>query len=167
MYDKVSDNDRWKTEYNEQSNNKKTNKPVSLGSIVEKIRTKFDIPVATGKVTDPEARGKYKQQAEVIRTRIADNLPTISHELGHHLDKLYSFSTKDSVNELIKAMSPEFLILYSADVHPQEAIAEFVRTYLKSITEAKELCSAFYNDFVSTLSKADLQSINEIASDFN
>ena len=164
-YDQASVGDRWKTN-NAESNNKKQ-QDVSLNSIVKKIRTKFGIPISTGKVSHKDARGVYKRKAEVIRTRIANNLPTISHELGHHLDKLYSFSKMESVKKLIKALPQDFLLQYPTKEHGREAVAEFVRTYLKSKTEAQSLNVEFYNDFVNTLSKEDLNAINEIASDFN
>ena len=164
-YDQASVGDRWKTN-NAESNNKKQ-QDVSLNSIVKKIRNKFGIPISTGKVSRKDARGVYKRKAEVIRTRIANNLPTISHELGHHLDKLYSFSKMESVKKLIKALPQDFLLQYPAKERGREAVAEFVRTYLKSKTEAQSLNAEFYNDFVNTLSKEDLNAINEIASDFN
>lgn len=48
-----------------------------------------------------------------------------------------------------------------------EAVAEFVRIYLKNTNDANRLCSDFYSDFISTLSKEDLKSLNEIASSVN
>lgn len=163
-YDMASTNDRWKTGNAEHGKNKGD---VSLNRIVKKIRNKFGIPIATGKVSSKDARGVYKRKAEVIRTRIANNLPTISHELGHHLDKLYSFSDMGSVEKLMEALPQEFLSLYSADKQASEAVAEFVRTYLKSKTEAKQLSEDFYNDFVNALSKKDLRIVNDLADDFN
>ena len=164
-YDKASSDNRWKTDNVE--NQGKARKDVSLNSIVKKIRTKFGIPIATGKISNKDARGSYKRKAEVIRTRIANNLPTISHELGHHLDKLYSFSEMDSVEKLTKALPQDFINQYPTKEQGKEAVAEFVRTYLKSKTEAQKLSAEFYDDFVNSLSKTDLQVINDIAADFN
>ena len=164
-YDQASANDRWKTENVEHGKKKKSD--VSLGGIVKKIRTKFGVPISTGKVPHKDARGVYKRKAETIRTRIANNLPTIAHELGHHLDKMYSLSGNKSVESLMKALPQDFLSLYPTKEQGKEAVAEFVRTYLKSTTEAQKLSAEFYNDFVMTLSKEDLKALNEIASDFN
>ena len=156
---------RWTTErVNTVNDNKKgKDKAVSIADIVNAIREKFDIPVATGKVTIPEASGLYKEKAESIRTRIANNLPTISHELGHHLIKKYNLSKLDSVKKLRKAVSEDFLNQYSADEIDGEAVAEFVRIYLKNTNEANRLCPEFYNDFVRALSVEDLKAVNEIA----
>ena len=162
----IADNDsisRWTTERVEGNKDSKVN----IADIVKGIRDKFGIPVATGKVTDREATGIYKDKPETIRTRIANNLPTISHELGHHLDKKYDLSKLESVKELRKVVSEEFLKQYPAEAKNSEAVAEFVRIYLKNTNDANRLCPDFYSDFISTLSKEDLKSLNEIASSVN
>lgn len=140
---------------------------VNIADIVKGISDKFGIPIATGKVTDRQASGIYKDKPETIRTRIANNLPTISHELGHHLDKKYDLSKLESVKELRKAVSEEFLGQYPADAKNSEAVAEFVRIYLKNTNDANRLCPDFYSDFISSLSKEDLKSLNGIASSVN
>lgn len=157
---------RWNTEKVE-ANEKPKNTPVNIADIVKKISEKFEIPISTGKVTDREASGIYKEKVEAIRTRITNNLPTISHELGHHLDKHYRLSKIDSVKKLRRAIPAEFLENYSANETNGEAVAEFVRVYLRNKNEADRLCPDFYADFVKTLSKADLKALNEIASSVN
>lgn len=140
---------------------------INIADIVKDIRGKFGIPVATGKVTVPGASGIYKDKPETIRTRITNNLPTISHELGHHLDKKYNLSKFESVKELRKAVSEEFLNNYPENEKNKEAVAEFVRIYLKNTNDANRLCPDFYSDFTDTLSKDDLKALNGIASSVN
>ena len=135
----------------------------NIADIVQMVKDNFGIPISTGKVTDRNARGIYKVQSEAIRTRIANNLPTIEHELGHHLDKMYTLSKMDSVKELRKALPQAFLDQYPETKRNGEAVAEFVRTYLRNTNEAKDLCYDFYNDFVKTLSKDDLKAVDVIA----
>lgn len=155
--------ERWTTERVEGNEGK----GVNLADIVRSISKKFDIPIATGKVTDSEASGIYKRKAETIRTRIANNLPTISHELGHHLDKDYNFSSMESVELLKSSLPAEFLEQYEEADRDRETVAEFVRVYLKNTNDANRLCPEFYADFISTLSKEDLKSLNEIAASVN
>lgn len=155
--------ERWTTERVEGNEGK----GVNLADIVRSISKKFDIPIATGKVTDSEASGIYKRKAETIRTRIANNLPTISHELGHHLDKDYNFSNMESVELLKSSLPADFLEQYEEADRGREAVAEFVRVYLKNTNNANRLCPEFYADFISTLSKEDLKSLNEIAASVN
>lgn len=159
----ADDESRWTTDRVEGNKGK----GVNLADIVRNISKKFDIPIATGKVTDREASGIYKRKAETIRTRIANNLPTISHELGHHLDKGYNFSTMESVELLKSSLPAEFLEQYEEADRGREAVAEFVRVYLKNTNDANRLCPEFYADFISTLSKEDLKSLNEIAASVN
>lgn len=166
VYKDIADNDdtsRWTAKRMEGS----ADNNVNIADIVSSIRNKFGIPIATGKVTDREASGIYKERPETIRTRIANNLPTISHELGHHLNKKYHLERMESVKELRKAVSKEFLDQYPPEAKNGEAVAEFVRIYLKNANDANRLCPDFYSDFVSELSKADLKAVNEIASSVN
>ena len=155
--------ERWTTDRVEGNKGK----GVNLADIVRNISKKFDIPIATGKVTDREASGIYKEKPETIRTRVTNDLPTTLHELGHHLDKKYDLSKLESVKELRKVVSEEFLKQYPANDKNSEAVAEFVRVYLKNINDANRLCPDFYSGFISTLSKEDLKSLNEIASSVN
>lgn len=159
----ADDESRWTTDRVEGNKGK----GVNLADIVRNISKKFDIPIATGKVTDREASGIYKRKAETIRTRIANNLPTISHELGHHIDKKYDFSNLESVELLKSSLPEEFLEQYEEADRGREAVAEFVRAYLKNTNDANRLCPEFYADFISTLSKEDLKSLNEIAASVN
>ena len=106
VYKDIADNDktsRWTTKRIEGNSDNNVN----IADIVNSIRDKFNIPIATGKVTDREASGIYKEKPETIRTRIANNLPTISHELGHHLNKKYRLEHLESVEELQKDLGFE------------------------------------------------------------
>ncbi|MDD6484212.1 MAG: DEAD/DEAH box helicase family protein [Clostridiales bacterium] len=140
---------------------------VNIADIVKNISDKFGIPIATGKVTDPKASAIYKDKPETIRVRITNNLPTISHELGHHIDKKYRFSKLESVKALRKAVSEDFLNNYPEKERNSEAVAEFVRVYLANKNNAQRMCKAFWSDFVNTLSKEDLKALNSIASSVN
>ena len=137
----------------------------NIADIVDMIKDSFDIPISTGKVTTPSARGIYKPKAEAIRTRIANNLPTISHELGHHLDNMYDYalSKLGSVKNLRASLPQEFLNQYPESKRNGEAVAEFVRIYLRNTNTAKEICPDFYYDFIKALSPEDLRTVDIIA----
>jgi len=155
---------RWATERVEDNKVK----GVNIADIVRSISEKFGIPIATSKVTDREASGIYKAKPETIRTRIANNLPTISHELGHHLCKKYGLDGLESVATLRNSVSQEYLDMYDDDVTKnKESVAEFIRSYLKNTNEAVRLCPEFYAEFIQALSKEDLKTVNKIASAVN
>lgn len=153
--------DRWSTD--RVDNGKENKSAVSVSEIIEQISSEFGIPISTGKVTDSEASGIYKEKPETIRTRISNNLPTISHELGHHLDKKYNLNELGSVDSIRAIVSEEFLDQYPDDAVNGELVAEFVRHYLKNKNEANRLCQEFYNDFIRSISKSDLTALNDIA----
>ncbi len=167
-YRNVIDSDissRWNTD--RVAENMESKSTVSISEIIEQISSEFGIPISTGKVTDREASGIYKEKPETIRTRVSNNLPTISHELGHHLDKKYNLNELSSVESIREIVSEEFLDQYPDDAINGELVAEFVRRYLKNSNEANRLCPEFYNDFVRTLSKEDLAAVNKIAKQIN
>lgn len=157
--------DRWTAD--RVDNGKESKSAVSVSEIIEQISTEFGIPISTGKVTDSEASGIYKEKPETIRTRISNNLPTISHELGHHLDKKYNLNELGSVDSIRAIVSEEFLDQYPDDAVNGELVAEFVRRYLKNSNEANRLCPEFYTDFVRTLSNEDLAAVNRVAKQVN
>ncbi len=158
-YDLSRDEQRWTTE----RVNKSSESGRSIGNIVDYIRNAFDIPISSGKVENKNARGVYKVRAESIRTKISNNLPTVSHELGHHLDKLYKLSSLPSINDLIANCDQDFLNLYKPEERSGEAVAEFIREYLKNTNTAKNMSPQFYGDFLNVIGAEDLKSLNIVA----
>lgn len=116
--------------------NEKGDSTVSVGEIVKLIEKDFGIPVSKGKFRE-RAYGIYKVKAEAIRTKISNALPTIGHELGHHLDKKYNLRNFQSINEAMRVLKdarPNFYNSYSPEARPGEAVAEFIRNYLADRT---------------------------------
>lgn len=59
------------------------------------------MPIFTGKINAAGAAGIFKWLPKVIRTRMANDLPTVFHEVGHSLDREYGLSTDtDSIKIL-------------------------------------------------------------------
>ena len=63
----------------------------------------------------------------------------------------------------MSAVSGDFLNQYKEKERPGEAVAEFVRMYLQNRSNAENSARDFYNDFVNTLSKEDLDVLNTAA----
>lgn len=149
--------EKWKTGKEKQAD------VSNLSEIIQKISKDFEIPVSAGKVQSKASAGIYKERAEAIRTRLANELPTVSHELGHHLDKRYHLSDLGAIWKLVSKTDPDFLSQYKEKEHPQEAVAEFVRVYLQDQQRAKSLCPDFYKEFRNTISENDLKKIDDLA----
>ena len=135
----------------------------SLSALVKDIRDSFGVTVAAGKVTLRGALGIYKNRAEVIRTRIANQLPTIVHELGHHFNKKYKISEDKNIAQARTLVEDDFLARYKPDEVNGEIAAEFVRRYFKNPAEVKRICPDLTESFLASLSKEDLAAVNRIA----
>lgn len=136
--------------------------PVSRQEIVDYVRDNFKIPVRVGKFRE-KAIGIYKGPQEVIRTRIANDINTISHELGHHLAKIMvKASGSDKFSKLI--FSPKAnaeLIKLGKDLYGtrkpkggyrSEGFAEFISHWLTT-EEAPNVAPEFYKYFKSQFLK--------------
>ena len=144
--------------------NEKGDSTVSVGEIVKLIEKDFGIPVSKGKFRQ-RAYGIYKVKSEAIRTKISNALPTIGHELGHHLDKKYNLRNFESINEamrVLKEARPDFYNSYSPEARPGEAVAEFIRNYLADRTLAKRSYPFFYEEFERVLSEKGSEDLNNL-----
>lgn len=135
----ASGTDRWTAQKNEGAKN-----TTRIGDIVSYIEKKFNIPISTGNISQRNARGIYKGKAEAIRTKVSNALPTIAHELGHHLDNLFGLSNAPNIGETITNADQSFLNSYKDSEKPGEAVAEFVREYLSNKTAAQQKFPNFY-----------------------
>ncbi len=139
--------ERWQARTNEGDG---TNQEIkSLSEIVKFIEEKFGLPIGTGNISQRNARGVYKGKAETVRTRIANALPTISHEVGHHLDKRFGLSSSRSVQEVIDKLPAEMKEAYKPEEIPGEAVAEFIREYLTDPQKAVADYPNFHQDFIN------------------
>ena len=135
----------------------------SISELMKEIGDAFGITVKSGKVMVRDASGVYKVTPEVIRTRGANRLPTVIHELGHHLNKHYHFENSQHISEAELIVDSDFLNQYPDADKPGELAAEFVRRYFKNPEAVTKACPNLTNDFLSALSKQDAKSVNRIA----
>lgn len=106
---------------------------LSLSEIVERLHHDFGVNVTIGHVRGSGVLGTYSNTTNGIRSRLYNDLPTISHELGHHLDNRYGIT--DSVPS---AVSAELIRCAgsqqrgNATQAMKEGLAEFIRLYLQN-----------------------------------
>lgn len=150
-------------------NDKKT---VSITEIVKQIENDFNVPVSKGKFKQ-KAYGIYKIHSQAIRTKVSNALPTIAHELGHHLDNKYNLRYFESIGEaerILKETRPDFYNSYKPEARPREAVAEFMRDYLADRKMAKDKYPFFFEEFERRLSengKTDLENLKMIGDKIN
>lgn len=159
------DTKRWTAERNDGATAEKGLK--SLSDIVSFIANKFGIPISTGNIRQRNTNGIYKNGVKAIRINVTNAIPTISHELGHYLDEKYGLSRSEYIQEVLSHADKDFLDLYKENEKPHEAVAEFVREYLRNTDVAKETMPNFFEHFEKTLDANDLKNMRIAANAIN
>jgi|GEM_PF-1317947 len=121
-----------------------------------------------------KARGIFKVLAEVIRLRVANNLPTAAHEMGHALDKAVFGYLRGSKShwetrppvvraELVKMGKDLYKSKHPEGGYKREGFAEFIRLELTTDIEAARKAPQTHRWFV----KEFLKDNPKIADAFN
>jgi hypothetical protein len=131
--------------------------PMSRSSIADFLRTNLDIPIKTGRFND-RALGIYKVESEVIRTKQANDIEVIAHEVGHALQKFLFPESKTQAGLGSRPFSAYKNELDPLATQPKagqevtpEGFAEFIRLYITDVKQAQAKAPAFYNYFESLL----------------
>ena len=143
--------------------------PMRVAEIVEKIRHDFGLNITTGHIRGADIRGQFNRRDQGIRTKIANDLPTISHELGHALSQRYGL-----LNNLTGGMEAELESAlgegknaYEEGQWHSEGLAEYVRQYLQNRETAAINYPEFTDYFKSRLSGKDAALIDQLADEVN
>ncbi|MET0016478.1 LPD38 domain-containing protein [Oscillibacter sp.] len=144
--------------------------PMPVSDIVEKIRHDFGINITTGHVRGAGVMGQYDRGSQGIRSRVVNDLPTVSHELGHHLDNLYGL-TKEipeaARRELIDGLDAEMKAAYKEKKWLTEGLAEYTRKYLQNRETAAIYYPEFTKHFKNALNAKDNALIDQLADEVN
>ncbi len=145
-------------------------KPKTLSELVEQIRHDFGINITTGHIHGAGVRGQYNRKDKGIRTRIANNLPVIAHELGHHFDNLYGIRDsypKDVQKELIDNLDAGVKDAYPEKKWATEGIAEWMRKYLQDKDQAAVDYPKFTEYFRKKVNFKEMALLDQLADDVN
>lgn len=146
-------------------------KPQTLSDLVGKIQHDFGINITTGHIRGSRTLGQYNRADRGIRSKITNDLPTISHELGHHFDNAYQITTgnldESLKSELIGNMDEELLSLYSKEEHVSEGMAEYLRRFLQNRETAAIDYPKFTEYFFKTLKNTDGAILENLADEVN
>lgn len=163
-YSKQANNlDSWTSDVKQSSKNPKNKK---LGDIVSYISKKFNIPISKGNLSLTRAKGEFKKLPKAVRLRIANDLPTATHELGHLFDDEYDFTSSANIDEIIdfaQRKSPTLMKQYKKSEVPDEAVAEFVREFVKDPQSTIKEVPKFSKEFIETLSPKDAQALKALS----
>lgn len=153
-----------------------TNKaPKPISDIIAQMRHDFGFNVTVGHIRRSGVQGTFNIRDKGIRTRIANNLPTVSHEFGHWLDDKYGItSSKEMPGSVRKELEAAFNKVLGAngeayakkDVIP-EGMAEYIRQYLQN----REVAAIDYPELtkyvLGSLDPNDLAKLSTFADEIN
>lgn len=135
-----------------------------LHEIVSYLSDTFGVPISTGNLNYNKAQGQYKNFENSIRVKITNDLPNITHELGHLLDKKYDLKGMSNIDEALdfaERNHPTLMQLYKGKDKLNEAVAEFVREYLKNPQNAEKEVPNFYREFTEALDEQDAAALEQ------
>ena len=142
-----------------------------LSDLVEKARHDFGINIDAGHIRGAGIRGQYDTGNKGIRTKIANDLPTISHELGHHLDNLYQLTgeslPQELRDELLEGVDAGVKAAYAQQEWLGEALAEYVRKFLQNRETAAIDYPSFTKYFLNAMSGRDAALLTQFADEVN
>ena len=144
--------------------------PKRLSEIIEQIHHEFRVNITTGKIRGKGVRGQHSTTDRGIRTKLNNDLPTIAHELGHHLDLQYGITDglpADMKKELVNGLPAEFAEQYPEDALPGEGMAEFIRRYLQNSAETAAAYPKFTEHFMNAMSDQDRARFVTLADEVN
>jgi hypothetical protein len=145
-------------------------KPIS--QIIVEISKAFGTPITSKRYSGRKSLGRYNTKYSFIETKYANTIGVVSHELGHHFDKVYSIleNHKEELKHMANKMEPEVKKAYKPQDLPAEAMAEFMRLYLIDPQGAYEFAELennrnFYDIFESMVSELDMQKLKAVRGD--
>jgi len=111
-------------------------------AIIKLLSKKLDVPIRIGRfrTNKGKIRGIYKPTEKVIRLAKANDIETLSHEIGHHIQKLLGFP--DTLPDEVRKLAYK-----GADDLDSEGFAEFVRYYITNPSKVKKEAPNFYTEF--------------------
>lgn len=128
---------------------------VPLSDVVQSLADALEVPIRTGKMgpSGRNAEGIYKVTPEVIRTRTANDVATVVHEAGHHIQKqLFGDISAAPLRAYRDELAPIATQPRAGQSALPEGLAEFVAKYVVNPDEAKAVAPRFYEHFEKTLS---------------
>lgn len=145
-------------------------KPMTLSELIEKIRHDFGINITTGHIRGKGVQGQYNRRDKGIRTRSANDLPTVCHELGHALDDRFKITGSGLTTEMHKELEKALGALaagYDKKLYDSEGLAEYLRQYLQNKDVAAIDYPEFTRYFKGKLDGKTLALVEQLANDVN
>lgn len=121
--------------------------PVRRSEIIQELSERLGVPTRVGRYSIKDALGIFKIQPKVIRLKTANDLPVVSHEVGHFLDHELGLQDPAFDSELMRVGAGTSRANYSPDQVRAEGVAEFTRLYLTDPATAQKTAPNYFAAF--------------------
>ncbi|WP_127532730.1 LPD38 domain-containing protein [Paenibacillus kobensis] len=143
---------------------------INRNKVVSNLRKNLGVVIDTGRLSGGRAvLGQFKVQPEVVRTRMAEDLQVIAHEVGHNLDKRFKLKDDPQFHQELAAVARNNrtlnLAAYQPNQIPEEGVAEYVRLRLTDPNTAKRLAPKFTEFFDGRLDAKTMKGLEASAGD--
>lgn len=133
---------------------------------VTELARKLDIPVSWKKIKGRNILGFYKIDAKQIRIKKPWDIPTIAHEIGHHLD--FEFNLLGPRGNTTQVFDKELFYLGRAttpkgagfEVLRREGVANFVDLFIRDPDAAQRVAPQFFAHYIKNTPQ-EMQSLVE------
>lgn len=145
---------------------------INRNQVVKNLRKYLGVIIDTGRLSGGKGvLGNYKVKPEVVRTAMAEDLQTISHEVGHHLDKKLKLSDNAQYHTELEKVARNNSALninaYAPKDIPAEGVAEYIRLRLTDPQLAEQLAPQFTKHFDSVAGSKILKGLEASAHDMD
>lgn len=133
--------------------------PKSQRQIITDLAKGLDIPIRFGRLTTPKFGGYFKSIANLIGSKKADDIPVVSHEVGHKLDNSFGLSAdatlRTELDFLGDPTTPGSRSSWTKSKTRKyklgEGVAEFVRYWLTDAAQAQRVAPSTFTAFERAL----------------
>lgn len=133
--------------------------PKSQRQIITDIAKGLQVPIRFGRLRTSKFAGYFIPKLNLIGSKLADNIPIVSHEAGHKLDREFKMSENKAIaSELNVLGDPATTGSMSSWTKSKtrkykmgEGVAEFIRYWLTDPTHAEQVAPNTFKVFESLL----------------
>lgn len=137
---------------------------INRNRIVKNIKKNLGVTIDQGRLPTRSrgVLGVYKIQPEVVRTRMAEDIQAIAHEVGHHLDKKFGLDKPQFQGELYNLLRQNNTLNiagYQPSQLGAEGVAEYLRLFMTDPAQAQRLAPNFTRYLDATLDKKTMDGL--------
>lgn len=121
--------------------------PKAQRQIISDIAKGLNVPIRFGRLKNKKAGGHYLPKQDLIASALANDVPIISHEAGHKIDKMFGLSSNKAIATEINTLGDPNTPNSRSSWTPSktqaykrgEGVAEFVRYWLTDPAHAQKV----------------------------